>query len=86
MEQDRTFRLNFIAFFLAFGIGILFVYIKAPAPRIIVRYPTPYNAQKTVYKDSADTCFVFNANKTECPADPKKVKRQPINTDETGEN
>lgn len=75
---EKKFQFNFIAFIVAFGIGILYVYMVIPKPKVIIKYPTPYNAGNVVYRDSADTCFVFDANKTECPLDKSKIKKQPI--------
>jgi hypothetical protein len=71
----KQFKFNFIAFMVAFGIGILYVYVKAPAPKIVIKYPTPYNAGSVVYKDSADTCFTFSSSRVECT---KSAKKQPV--------
>lgn len=74
------FRFNWIAFLISFGIGMFYVYLKAPVPKIVITYPTPYNAGKIVYRDSANTCFVFNANQTSCSSVQNKdaIKPQPI--------
>lgn len=74
------FRFNWIAFLISFGIGMFYVYMKAPAPKIVITYPTPYNAGNIVYTDSANTCFVFNANRKSCNSVPDKnsIKPQPI--------
>jgi hypothetical protein len=76
--EEHKFHFHFVAFFIAFGIGIMYTYLKTPAVKEIVKFPTPFNAGKVVYKDSADTCFVFQAQKTECPKDKTKIKPQPI--------
>ena len=74
----KEFRFSFIAFFIAFAIGMAFVYINVPPIKQVITYPTPYNAGSIVYKDSADTCYVFDASKVECPSDSRKIKKQPI--------
>ena len=43
------------------------VYILTPLPEIIIRYPTPHNSGKIVYKDSADMCYVYDAREVKCP-------------------
>jgi hypothetical protein len=68
-------------FFSAFAIGLLACYLITPAPHVVVKFPSPYNAGKIVYKDSARNCFKFNADKVECPADASKTKAQPISED-----
>jgi len=76
--MEKKFEFNFIAFFVAFAIGMLYVYMTTPKPNIVIKYPSPFNAGKIVYRDDSDTCFIFNANKVECPSDKKKIKPQPI--------
>lgn len=74
----ESFHFNIFAFVLAFGVGMFYVYMSAPQPKIIVKYPTPYNAGQYTYKDSAGTCFVFQAEKTDCSTDKSQIKPQPI--------
>lgn len=52
----------------AFAIGILFVYLMAPSPSIIVKFPTPFNAGKVTYQDTVDTCYQYSVEKITCPA------------------
>lgn len=73
--MDRRFHFNLVAFILAFCVGMVYVYLKTPPLKVVVKYPTPFNAGKTVYKDSADTCFVFNASRVQCT---KNAKKQPV--------
>ena len=65
-------------FFTAFAIGLLACYIMTPAPEVIVKFPSPYNAGKIVYNDKAHNCFVYNSTEVECPKDGKGVLPQPI--------
>jgi hypothetical protein len=55
-------------FFVAFFIGMFLVYITVPTPEVIIRYPTPHNAGKVVYKDSADVCYVYDSKEVGCPS------------------
>jgi len=74
MEQKK-FNFNFLAFIIAFAIGMLFVYLSAPKPRIIIKYPTPYNADKIVYKNENDICYKYKVNEIKCT---DKSIEQPI--------
>ena len=63
------------AFIVAFGVGILYVYLSAPKPKIIIKYPTPYNVNKVVYKNENDICYKYNAEEIKCN---DKAIMQPI--------
>jgi hypothetical protein len=68
-------------FFMAFGIGLLACYIMAPKRDVVVKFPSPYNAGKIVYRDKADTCYTYQAEKQACPMDRSLIKSQPIMED-----
>lgn len=68
-------------FFLSFAIGILIVYMMTPPPEIVLKFPSPYNAGKVVYKDKSDACYEYEAEKVECDG---KAKPQPIFEDFRG--
>ena len=65
-------------FFIALAVGFLAVYIMSPQPQVVVKFPSPHNAGKVVYRDNAETCYVYRADATECPADKSKIKPQPL--------
>lgn len=67
-----------IYFFVSFAIGLLVVYLITPPPQVVVKFPSPFNAGQVVYKDKADQCFVYRADKSTCPADKALIKEQPI--------
>lgn len=68
----KSFCLQWPVFLIAFGLGILYIYFSSPPPKIVYKFPSPYNAGKVIYRDKSDECFVFEATKVECPAHPKK--------------
>ena len=61
-------------FFIALFIGLFIAYISTPAPDIIIKYPTPQNAGKIVYKDDSDVCYKYKAEEVSCPKDKSNVK------------
>ncbi len=72
-------KLRPMYFFAAFLLGILYVYLGEPAKRYLTRHPTPENAGKIIYKDSASSkCFIYKLEQVECPADKTGVNSQPI--------
>ena len=43
------------------------------------KYPTPENANSTIYKDKSDNCYKYEVDEVDCPNDKSKIKEQPIN-------
>lgn len=75
-------RIQPLWFFLAFGIGLLICYVLTPAPEVVVKFPSPYNAGNVVYRDKSDTCFTYMANEVACPRDKSTIKMQPVTMDQ----
>ena len=48
-------------------VGLLLVYCTTPMPDVIIKYPTPFNSHKLVFKDDADNCYKFNTEEIQCP-------------------
>jgi hypothetical protein len=63
------FEFQWIWFFVAFSVGILYVYLVHPKPPVVIKFPTPLNAGKVIYKDTSGTCYVYNAKPTKCTPD-----------------
>ncbi len=72
------FRLRPLTFFAAFALGLLLTYLMTPAPRLVVKFPSPYNAGHVTYKDDADACFKFNAQRVPCQSNSEGLLPQPI--------
>ena len=73
------FRLRFIYFIAAFLVGILSCHLLSPAPDVVVKFPSPYNAGSVIYKhDENDGCFKYDANMVECPIDKSLIRPQPL--------
>ena len=68
-------------FFAAFAVGLLFCYLTTPAPEVVVKFPSPFNANQVVYKDKSDGCFMIGAEHVPCPRDRSLVRPQPIMED-----
>lgn len=74
-------NIRFTYFFIAFAIGLFFCYILTPAPEVVIKFPSPQNAGKVMYRDKSDTCYTYRADAVECPMDTSKIKSQPIQED-----
>lgn len=73
--------INSFYFFISFAIGLLFVYVSVPAPEVVIKFPSPYNAGKITYKDKSDTCYMYKAGKVACPIEKNLIKPQPLYED-----
>lgn len=71
-------RLNFFYFILSFSIGLFICYITNPQPELILKFPSPTNAGKVIYKDKAGECYAYKAEKVDCSNEKKDIKPQPI--------
>jgi hypothetical protein len=71
-------NINRLAFVVAFAVGLLACYLIAPAPKVVVKFPSPWNAGQVVYKDKSDACYMYKAEAVACPRDKTLVKPQPI--------
>lgn len=72
-------KIHPLYFIIAFAIGLLVCYVTHPTPEVIVRFPSPYNADTVTYKDqTSDTCYKYKADKVACPLDRSQIKEQPV--------
>lgn len=62
-------------FLVALCIGLFYTYITAPQPQIVIKYPTPFNAGKSMYVDQNDVCYKYKIEQVKCPDDISKIKR-----------
>lgn len=72
-------QLHLTALIASFAIGMLFTYIVTPPPKVIVKFPSPYNAGKVMYRDKSDTCYMFKSEAVDCESDAHgSVLAQPL--------
>lgn len=64
--EEKIFKMNWYAFFIAFALGVFYVYISTPKPRIIIKYPTPFNANKVYYQSDDGMCYKYNVEEVKC--------------------
>ena len=64
-------------FFLSLAVGLLIVYCSTPSPEIIIKYPTPENADDLIFNDDSDNCYKFKTVEVSCPSK-DKINEIPI--------
>tara|TARA_B100000963_G_C22508842_1_gene617319 strand:- start:46 stop:276 length:231 start_codon:yes stop_codon:yes gene_type:complete len=62
-------------FFVAFGLGLLFVYLFTPQLKVVYKYPTPENVGSVTYIDQANTCFKYKKEMVDCKKNKDKIKQ-----------
>ena len=65
-------------FFISFAVGLFIVYVFNPPPQVVVKFPSPYNSGKIVYKDKNDSCYKYKSENVSCPSDRNLIKPQPL--------
>ncbi len=65
-RMNKYFRFNILAFCIAFVVGLIFVYIDSPKQREVIKYPTPYNSNKLVYRSTSENCYKIKAEEVKC--------------------
>lgn len=62
----QMIKINLVWFFATLALGLLYVYCISPAPEVVYKFPTPYNAGKVTYSDDTRSCFKFHAHRVPC--------------------
>ena len=65
-------------FIVSLSVGLFYVYISVPKPKVIYVYPTPDNIRNFQFKDHADNCFSFDAKEVNCAKAKGAVKKIPV--------
>jgi len=48
-------------------VGFYFIYINAPKPKYIIKYPNNDNIDNTIYVDDNGVCYKYTINEEKCP-------------------
>jgi hypothetical protein len=78
MNIQDNIMINIVWFVAAFALGILAVYVTAPTPHVVLKFPSPYNAGKVTYQDKSGECYRYRAEAVKCGGE---AKSQPIMED-----
>lgn len=63
------FQFQYTYFFLGLLIGAVYVFFNIPKPRLIIKYPTPYNTQTITYKSLSGDCYKIKKQEVKCSPD-----------------
>ena len=71
--------INLKVFIISIIVGFIMCYYYTPLPKIVYKYPTPYNLDEVTYIDKSGTCYKYEMKEVTCPADKSLIKKFPIN-------
>lgn len=60
-------------FLVALFIGLAYTYLFTSPPRMVIKYPTPFNIKDTVYVDENNVCYKYKIKEVECPKDKSNI-------------
>lgn len=60
-------------FIIALFVGLTYTYLTAPEPRIVVKYPTPFNIKDTIYQDTNGVCYKYKIKEATCPVNKQQI-------------
>lgn len=74
---DLLFRvIDCKIFIISLIIGLLYVYLSVPTPKLIYVYPTPDNIDNIEYVDIANNCYEFTKKEVNCDTNSKNIPIQ----------
>jgi hypothetical protein len=59
-------KIDLMIFFISLFIGLFLVYVTAPKPNIIFKYPTVKTANDITYIDEVNTCYKYIPKPVNC--------------------
>lgn len=75
-------RFNCLALMASFAIGMLFMMLSVPKPKVVLKFPTPERAGLDTYHTPAGSCYKVNAEVVTCPTQADKIRPQPVVEDD----
>jgi hypothetical protein len=74
-------KLHPLSFIMSLGVGLLFVYVFAPRPRRVCKFPNAINTGHVVYKKfGTQDCYIYNAETVKCD---KTAKAPPTDSEQS---
>lgn len=71
--------LNPLVFLIAFGIGVIFVYLYKEPPKIVFKHPTPENIANTIFRNQkTGSCYKYRMTAIPCPPEEDDISDIPI--------
>ena len=73
-------HIRLMPFVIGVIVGIIGILVIKPEKSIVLKYPTPENAEKVLYKDKNGICYRYKATKVDCDKNESRLKSYPLST------
>jgi len=60
------------------AIGVIAIMFIKPEQSVVLKYPTPENSGKIVYKDKNGVCYKYTSTEVDCDKNEAKLKDFPL--------
>jgi hypothetical protein len=74
----KQFRI--IPFLCGIVLGLYLVFYFKPEPVTVVRFPSPDNVDKDVYRDKNGVCYKYKSTEVDCDKNEKDIRQYPLAT------
>lgn len=71
-------HIKIVPFAIGILIGIIGIYFFKPEKTVLIKYPTPENCMKLMYKDKNGVCYQYKSKTVDCDKNENKLKPFPI--------
>ena len=82
MELKYLNKIDTMGFLIGFSLGMLYVYVMQPIPKIIIRHPSPNNVGRVVYHDDNDKCYKYMSEEIKCPGNDESINHPVVMSNE----
>jgi hypothetical protein len=65
-------------FLLGIVVGVISVYYVTPAMSTVIKYPTPQEVDKLIYKDKNGVCYQYTTKDVNCDANETRLRSFPL--------
>ena len=65
-------------FLLGIVVGVISVYYVTPAMSTVIKYPTPQEVDKLIYKDKNGVCYQYTTKEVNCDANESRLRSFPL--------
>jgi hypothetical protein len=65
-------------FLLGIVVGVISVYYVTPAMSTVIKYPTPQEVDKLIYKDKNGVCYQYTTKEVNCDANEARLRSFPL--------
>jgi hypothetical protein len=71
-------HIKLVPLVIGLAIGVIAIMFIKPEQSVVLKYPTPENSGKIVYKDKNGVCYKYTSTEVDCDKNEAKLKDFPL--------